>query len=164
MSNKNENIKSPQQLEVPEPESSVQESPPTSDHPKPPPEDSAVPALGRRAAFRDVRRQLSDEELTNPGVQKLLLDILQESDDERDRLTPYIDRYHEADKTAEVLREKIRTNTAIEVFFGVGVGLGGAIIGLTPFFWDNSPAHGAITGIVGFFLMTGSTVGRLLKK
>src|SRR5687767_10723898 len=34
---------------------------------------ASVPSTGRRAAFRDVIRQLTNEELSNPGAQKLLL-------------------------------------------------------------------------------------------
>jgi hypothetical protein len=131
---------------------------------RPPPPDSAVAPTGRRAAFRDVRRQLTDEELKNPGVQKLLLDMLQDADDEREGLRPYVDRFHEADKIAAVLREEVKTHTAIEVFFGVGVGLGGAIIGLAPFFWGIKPEYGVITGIVGLGIMIGSTIGRVVKK
>ncbi len=153
-----------QQPEAPSSGSSVQAPPSASVDRKPPPPDSAVPASGRRAAFRDVRRQLTDEELKNPGVQKLLLDMLQETDDEREGLRYYVDRFHEADKTAAVLREEVKTHTAIEVFFGVGVGLGGAIIGLAPFFWGTKQEYGVITGIVGLGLMIGSTIGRVVKK
>lgn len=142
----------------------VQELPSASDDRKPPPPESAVPATGGRAALRDVRRQLTDEELKNPGVQKLLLDMLQETDDEREGLRSYVDRFHDADKTAAVLRETVKTHTAIEIFFGVGVGLGGAIIGLSPFFWGTKPGYGVITGIVGLSLMIGSTIGRAVKK
>lgn len=152
------------QPEAPSSGLSVQARPSASEDRKPPPPDSAVPASGRRAAFRDVRRQLTDEELKNPGVQKLLLDMLQEADDEREGLRPYVDRFYSADKTAAVLREEVKTLTAIEVFFGVGVGLGGAIIGLSPFFWGTKPEYGLITGIVGLGLMIGSTIGRVVKK
>jgi len=152
------------QPEAPSSGPPVQARPSVSEERKAPPPDSAVPASGRRAAFRDVRRQLTDEELKSPGVQKLILDMLQEADDEREGLRSYVDRFHDADKTAAVLREEVRTHTAIEVFFGVGVGLGGAIIGLAPFLWSAKPEYGVITGIVGLGLMVGSTIGRVVKK
>jgi hypothetical protein len=90
--------------------------------------------------------------------------MLEDADHEREELRPYLDRFHEADKTASVLRGQISTNTTIEVFFGVGVGLGGTIIGLAPFFWDIKLAYGATTGIVGLCLIIGSTAGRLVKR
>lgn len=152
-----------QQPEAPTSGPPVQASPPSTSR-EPPPPDSAVPATGRRAAFRDIRRQLTDEELKNPGVQKLLLDMLQESDEEREGLRSYVDRFHTADKASAVLMETVKTHTAIEVFFGVGVGLGGAIIGLAPFFWVSKAEYGVITGIIGLGMMIGSTIGRVVKR
>jgi hypothetical protein len=127
-------------------------------------EKTAVPASGRRAAFRDVRRQLSDSELCSPGVQKLLLDILEEAERDRDQLAPYAERYHEADKRAAILLEKLQTSNAIEVFFGVGVGLGGTIIGLAPTFYTVKTEYGVITAVVGLAVTVGSTIGRLAKR
>lgn len=128
------------------------------------PLDSAVPTTGRRAALRDVRRQLTDKELQNPGVNILLLDMLQEADDERASLRPYIDRFHEADKNAAILTERMRSYTKIEVFFGVGMTLGGSIIGLVPFFLSEGTGFGVVTGLIGLTLLTGSIVGRAVKK
>lgn len=127
--------------------------------------DSSNPASGRRAAFRDVRRQLTDDELKSSGVQKLLLDMLQEADDEREGLRAYVSAFHTADKTAAVLDIQVKARDALDVFFGVGVGLGGAIIGLVPFFWGVKPEYGIVTGIVGLGLTIGVTVGRgVIKK
>jgi len=142
----------------------VQVKPAASEVAKTPPPDSAVPASGRRAAFRDVRRQLTDDELKSSGVQKLLLDMLQDADEEREALKSYVGLFHETDKVAAVLSEKVKTQTSVEVFFGVGVGLGGAIIGLVPFLWGDKPEYGVITGIVGLVLMIGATIGRIIKK
>jgi hypothetical protein len=152
------------QPEVPLPDPGVQARPSPSEEPKPPPLDSSVPSSGRRAAFRDVRRQLTDEELKSPVVQKLLLDMLQEADDERESLRSYVSGFHNADKTAAVLQEQLKTHTAIEVFFGVGVGMGGAIIGLAPFLWGAKTEFGVITGIIGLGLIIGATIGRVVKK
>jgi hypothetical protein len=150
----------PEELtEAPSSGPEVQMKPSASEVSKAPPSDSAVPASGRRAAFRDVRRQLTDEELSSPGVQKLLLDMLQDTDEERETLRSYVGLFHEADKSAAVLSERVRTQTAVEVFFG----LGGAIVGLSPFFWGDKPEYGAITGLVGLGLMIGATIGRIVK-
>ncbi|HUW61910.1 MAG TPA: hypothetical protein VMZ06_12995, partial [Candidatus Bathyarchaeia archaeon] len=123
-----------------------------------PPSDGGVPASGRRAAFRDVKRQLSDEELKSSGVQRLLLDMLEQADEALGSLQPYVERFHAADKSVAVMTERLRRNTTLEVFFGVGVGLGGAIIGLAPFFWTQSPQYGQVTAIIGFLLAVGATV------
>lgn len=153
-----------EQTEAPSPGPEVQMKPAASEESKVPPADSSVPASGRRAAFRDVRRQLTDDELKSSGVQKLLLDMLQEADDERETLRSYVGRFHEADKTSAVLREHVKIQTAIEVLFGVGVGLGGTTIGLAPFLWGLKSEYGIITGLVGLCLMIGATAGRVVKR
>ena len=123
----------------------------------------ATPATGRRQALRDLRRQLTDEELASPGVQKLLLDDLQRADSECDLLSGYVTRFHDADKRAAVLDERLRTQTALEVAFGVGVGLGGAIMGLAPGLW-TTPPYGTLAFAVGLLLMLGAIVARVIKR
>jgi len=123
-----------------------------------------VPPSGRHAAFRDVRRQLTDDELSSPAVQRLLIGMLDEVDEEREGLGSYVGLYHEADKKAAVLTEKMATHHSIEIFFGVGIGLGGAIIGLAPFFWGVKPVYGIVTAIVGLGLVIGASAGRMVKK
>jgi hypothetical protein len=122
-----------------------------------------VAPTGKRHAFRDIRRQLEDGDLASPGVQKLLLEDLERAESECEILQGYIDRYHEADKRAAVLEERLRTQTALEIMFGVGVGLGGAILGLAPLFWDKQP-QGALAMVVGFLLVIGATIGRVVKR
>ncbi len=150
--------------EVPSPEQSVQTKgtePPISQEEI---ATSAVPSSGRRAAFRDIRRQLTDDELSSTGVQKLLLAMLEEADTDRDNLEPYVNLYHEADKKAAILSEQVKTQKTVEIFLGVGVGLGGTIIGLTPFFWGVKAVFGVITGLVGLGLIIGAIVGRRIVK
>lgn len=123
-----------------------------------------VPPVGRRLALRDVRRQLTDEELLSPGVQKLLLDMLEDAETERDEMKNYVKLFHDADKKSCILSERLNVDRSIEVFFGVGVGLGGAIIGLAPFFWGSSVTHGIIALVIGVILILGSSVGRIIKR
>jgi len=118
---------------------------------------------GKRLVFREIRRQMSDADLASPGVQKLLLDELERAEDTCENLQGYVDRYHEADKRAAVLDEKLRTQNAVEIFFAVGLAMGGAIVGLAPFFWDE-PGKGPIVLVVGAVLIVGSCVGRIVKK
>jgi hypothetical protein len=123
----------------------------------------ATPPTGRRQALRDLRRQLTDEDLASPGVQKLLLDDIERADAECDLLSGYVTRFHEADKRAAVLEERLRTQTAFEIAFGVGVGLGGAIMGLAPSLW-NTPPFGVLAIVVGLLLTLGATVARVIKR
>lgn len=124
---------------------------------------ATVATTGKRQAFREIRRELTDAELASPGVQKLLLDNLDRAESDCEVLQAYVERFHEADKRAAVLQEKLRTETAFEILFTVGVGIGCAIIGLAPSFWDQS-AKGPIALAVGIVLVTGSAAARVYKK
>ena len=126
--------------------------------------DSDNPVSGRRAVFRDVRRQLTDDELQSSGVQKLLLDMLQEADNEREGLRAYVSAFHTADKTAAILGVQVKSQDAIDIFFGVGIGLGGTVIGLIPFFWGIKSEYGIVCGMVGLGLIIGATIGRIFIK
>lgn len=150
--------------EAPSLESHAQEQIKDSGNRELPSPTSATPTTGRRTALRELRRELTEEDIKSSGAQKLLLDMLREADDELEELRPYVNRFHDADKNVAVLREKIKTHTAIEIFFGVGVGLGGTIIGLAPFLGSTNPTYRTIAVIVGFVLMIGAIIGRAVKK
>jgi hypothetical protein len=126
-------------------------------------ESNVVPASGKRQAFRDVRRQLQDTELGSPGVQKLLLDDLDRAEGECENLRGYVDRFYSADKRAAIFEERARGQTAFEILFTVGIGVGSAVLGLAPYFWDAT-ARGPLTLFVGFSLILGATAARIVKK
>lgn len=119
-----------------------------------------APATGRRLAFRDVKRELTDEDLASSGTQKLILDMLLAAELERDDYKEYLKKYYDADTRAQVLEEKLKSNDTNETLFAVGVGIGGAIIGLAPLYWDKPPA-GVIALIIGGLLAGGAVAGRL---
>lgn len=124
-----------------------------------------IPPTGKRQAFRDIRRQLTNEDLASPGVQKLLLDELEQAEADCEVLQGYVGRYHEADKSAAVLEEKLKTANVIEIMFGVGVGIGGAVIGLAPLFWTEAEQpKGYIALGVGLLLSLGATIARVVKR
>jgi hypothetical protein len=120
-----------------------------------------VAPSGKRQAFRDIRRQLTDDDLRSLGVQKLILEELERAEAQCELLQSYVERFHDADKKVGILEVKLKTNTTIEIMFSVGIGLGGAIIGLVPFFWAPGKPHGIIALIVGIALIGGAVVARI---
>ncbi|MEK6408820.1 MAG: hypothetical protein AABN34_18005 [Acidobacteriota bacterium] len=131
-----------------------------TEQPKP---TSEVAPTGRRQALRDIRRELTDEELSSPGVQKLLLDDLERAESESEVLRSYVDRFHESDKRAAILEVQLRGSNAFEILFGTGIGLGGAIMGLAPLFWSDQP-KGALALALGMLLAIGSIIGRVIRR
>lgn len=103
---------------------------------------AATETTGRRQVFRDIRRQLEEGDLASKGVQKLLLNELETSEGDCEALRAYVERFHEADKRAAVLDERLKTNTGMEIMFAVGLAVGGALIGWAPTLWDGSSKYG----------------------
>lgn len=119
----------------------------------PPQPPAAVPASGRRQSLRELRRELSEEDLT-PAVAKVLLDDLfyaeARCEELAGELAGYIERYHDADKRAAVLEERLESRdrvdevkrkgrVAIDVVYGTGLGITGILASMVPMIWDKQP-------------------------
>lgn len=124
---------------------------------------TTAPTTGHNQVFQDIKRQLSEEDLSSKGVQKLLLNGLERAESECEILKAYVTRYHDADKQSAILSERIRSVTTIEIMFGIGVGLGGTIMGLAPTFWGDQP-KGIIALLIGATLILGASIARVVKR
>jgi hypothetical protein len=142
--------------ESPKPTEAEQKEPPTTSPPAPPP----APSTGR-PAFRDLRPELSDKDLESPITSKFLLEMLRSAEIERDDYRQYMQKYFAADKRADLAAESAKPNKINEIMSNFGIGLGCAIIGLAPFFWEIKARYGTTCLIVGFLLVVGSTFGRI---
>jgi hypothetical protein len=124
----------------------------------------SVPSSGRRQAFKEIRRELAENDLASPGVQKMLLEELQLAEDKCEVLESYVDRFHEADKRAAILSEKLAAQKAFDVLFDASFGVGCAIIGLAPFFWEMKGPAGPLSLAVGIILACGATVASVIRR
>lgn len=118
---------------------------------------------GRRA-FNNLRRELTDEELSSPAVQRLLIDDIERLEKENGKLIDYQDLFYKADKKSAVLDEKLKTNVAQEVVFGVCLTVGAAFLGFTPSLWVLDKSHGWISLALGFVLIIGGVVSKVVKR
>src|ERR1035437_8603479 len=111
------------------PQASVSSTPPTGA-----PTTNLVPSSGRRQAFDDVMTPLTPEDLASPGTQKLVLYMLQQKQAEVIDLTGYSERFHDSDKRAAILQEKLDAHTkfskSVEIAVITGTTVGGALIGV----------------------------------
>jgi hypothetical protein len=118
---------------------------------------------GRRA-FSRLRRELTDEELSSPAVQRLLIDDIERLEKENGRLIEYQDSFYSADKLVATLSEKLKTNTAQEIVFGVCLTVGAALIGVAPSLWNSTNLHGQISIALGAILIVGGIASKVVSK
>ena len=126
-------------------------------------EQPTAPASGRRTSFRDIRRQLSEEELKQTGVQKLVIEDFERAEDECVALRLYVEKYHEADKINAALKEKLKANIAMDVISAVGFAGGGAIVSLAPSIWDAHGLIGILAVVVGLLFIAGSGLAKHIQ-
>lgn len=107
---------------------------------------------------------MTDEELSSPAVQRLLIDDIERLEKENGKLSDYQDSYYTADKKAAVLSEQLKTSVAREVIFGVCLTIGAALIGFSPSLWASDKLHGEISLALGFILIIGGIVSKVVKR
>ncbi len=131
------------------------------------PEDSGkgipIKRLKGRRAFTNVRRELSDEELSSPAVQRMLIDDIERLEKENFDLLEYQEKFHEADKKAAILEEKLKASVTQEIAFGVCLTLGAASLAYAPSVWTNQPT-GWIAIAFGAFLIIGGIASKVVKR
>jgi|HubBroStandDraft_1064217.scaffolds.fasta_scaffold79981_3 hypothetical protein len=131
----------------------------------PAPQPAANVVSGSVQALRDLRRELTEDDLKNPGVVKLILDRLDAALTRCAGLETYRERFHEADKEVAVLSERTRSRTALDIAWGGGVAVGAMCVGLAPGLWSGMPTWaGPVVLAVGIALIAlGVTVRAALR-
>lgn len=131
----------------------------------PEPEDtsagSGLPMPKGKQAFQYITRELSDDDLKNPAVGKLLLNEIDRLEIENDELGDYKEQFHEADKKVAVLKEKSKTHLVAEITSVGCIAIGGILIG----HGMSEPSNwiigcGALVFIIGIVAIVAKVVKR----
>lgn len=104
-------------------------------------EQSGPSPLEGRQAFRKISRELTEQDLANAAVQKLLLSEIDRLEKEKEEYKLYlgkekeehklyVERFHEVDKKVAVLEQKSRTALALDIVFGGCLAVGSLLLGL----------------------------------
>lgn len=137
-----------------------------------PPTLGASPAVasatGKRSAYKDLKVELTIQDLANPGTQKLLLhnyftaeDICDELKSELKRITPL---HTEADKQVGILTEKLASYKSNDFLFTAMVALGGAVMGAAPAFHEISGFLTFLVFVVGLAIMCAVIYSKRMLK
>lgn len=118
----------------------------------------------RKGAYQKLRRDLSEEELSSPGTQKMILSDLDRLEDEVDTLLVYKDKYHAKDRSEAVLKEQLKSSTSKEVLYAVSISLGATLIGLANSIWTAENNNGAIVLTCGIVLVVGGLISKFFWK
>lgn len=116
-----------------------------------------------RKAFSKLATELTDEELSSSGAQKMLLAEINRLESQALHSEGFRDKFHIADKESAVLKEKENTFIFSEILYSVSLTLGAALIGLTPSIKDSDISPALICGI-GIILVVGSVIAKVFRK
>jgi hypothetical protein len=116
-----------------------------------------------RKALSRLKRELSDDELSSPGVQKMLVEEIERIESEVNRLAEYRDRYYASDKEVALLKEQRKKSLSGEIIFGGCLAVGAAALGYAPAVWDSQPT-GWISLIFGTVIIVLGIVAKAVQR
>jgi hypothetical protein len=82
-------------------------------------------------AYSKLKRELTEEDLESPPVRKLLLSDLDKCEMRIDKLERYYEEYHRIDKEKNILDERIKGLTSINILYSFCLAIGSILIGLS---------------------------------
>lgn len=94
------------------------------------PVDTPLPKS--RKALAGVQRELSQEDLASPGVQKMLIEELERAEEENIELRAFREKFHGADKELGIAKQKIKGWTAMEILSTGCIAVGAAAFAYLP--------------------------------
>jgi hypothetical protein len=120
------------------------------------------PSVKGRISFRQVRRELTEEELSSPAAQRFLLDELDRLDKEVDDLKSIREQFHAADKRADVLEQRLQRHTALEILSSGALLAGALALGYAPRVWDTG-ATGPMLVALGVILIAAGIWAKAIR-
>ncbi len=121
-----------------------------------------VPPPKARKALAQLKRELSDEELATPGVQKMLVEELERVEEENLDLRGFQQKFYEQATQVAVLREKLKSWTCSEIISTACIAVGAAALVYVPEAWKTQP-NGWISLIFGALLTIAGIVAKAVR-
>ena len=133
---------------------------PAADDEAPPLPDVRI--KGARRSFSKLRRELTEDELSNPGTQKMLLDDLERLESDLSDARSYQDKYYGEARTVAVYEERFKTHKAFEVLSTGTVSIGALLAGGTfNTLTGTAPAYGLFG--LGVLLLLVGIIAKAIK-
>ncbi|MCW2484967.1 hypothetical protein J5069_03555 [Candidatus Symbiopectobacterium sp. NZEC127] len=117
---------------------------------------------GRRS-LSNLRRELTDDELSSAAVQRMLLDELDRLDRECDDLRLVRDKFHTCDKRVGVLEERFKAKVSLEIMHVTCFLISGSSLGYATSNWGTQPTVSLLAFIFGGVLALAGVVAKVVK-
>ena len=111
--------------------------------------------------YSRIRREISEEDLASPAVQRILLGEVDKLQSQVSELELIESSFHVTDKKAAVLEEKLKAVNSHEVLYGLCLTIGSAVIGASSIIWDSG--YGWVAIAIGSILVIGGIASRGMK-
>ena len=86
---------------------------------------------GTKNAFKNLQRDLSQDDLNSSGTQKMLLAELERLERINGELEEFKNDYYQADKEREVLKEKLKRDTATDILYSASLTMSSAVFSIS---------------------------------
>lgn len=106
---------------------------------------TSLPATKGRRSFTQVKREMTEKELSSSGAQKLLLDDIDRLENALQAAHEFREKFHEKDKLAAVQEEKLASKAKNELLYDGCLVAGSVLLGFAPNVWSD--------GQVGVYLL-----------
>jgi len=129
--------------------------------------ESIIPS----SPYSNIKREITEDDLKSPAVQRILLGEIDKLENRnidlefsfKNSVSNYDilkDKYHNRDKEAEILSEKLKTHKSQEILYSFCLTSGSIIIGLAKTVWAE---YGILFLGIGLFLIIGGIITKAIK-
>ena len=112
--------------------------------------------------YSKLRRELSDDDMNSPAVQKLLLGEIDRLESKVLDLEIFQKRFYEIDKEKAVLSEKLKVSIRHEVLYGFGLAIGSGMLSIASMIHAQKYMYIAVG--LGLILIIGSILSKVIGR
>lgn len=119
-----------------------------------------------KGAFSKISRELTEQDLSSPGTQRLILNELDKYEECKIQLEFYREKYYERDKSCAVYSQMLKSSRLFEVICSTMLATGPAMMSLSPSIVDkdgNWYYLSTIILVLGGIVLLSGIVAKLLQ-
>lgn len=109
----------------------------------------------------NIKRELTQEDLNNPAVQRILLSENDKLEHKAHQLDKVLNEYHVIDKECSILREKLDNYSKFDIVYSISITIGSGLMGLSSIYWATD---GYVIFLIGLVLTLAGIAVKIFKK